>query len=39
MAESPRKPRTWLLRTVIIVAAVVVVAAIIYTVATGQRFF
>jgi hypothetical protein len=36
--KHPRA-RPWLLPTVATVAVVIVVAAIVYTIATGQRFF
>lgn len=37
--EKAPRARPWLLPTVATVAVVIVVAAIVYTIATGQRFF
>jgi hypothetical protein len=42
MAKDPKKPehqRSWLLPLLIVVAVIVVVGAIVYTFATGQKFF
>ncbi|BDZ50200.1 hypothetical protein GCM10025867_24410 [Frondihabitans sucicola] len=38
-ANKPPRRYPWLLPLVIVVAVVVVVAAIVYTFATGQKFF
>jgi len=37
--DKPRRTYPWLLPLVIVIAVVVVVGAIVYTFATGQKFF